>query len=287
MKLYIAPHVLLRYWWLTRSRYNGATQRDEDGRWRDLPGEWPRPNPAGIFFTACDAEYFRLYGENYVRSIAASGGDQSVHLHIYDADAAMVRRASEYGCRSGIAVTVTRDATCDVSLYSEYLFAAGRFMILPRLLAAAGSPVICTDIDVLVRRSLNDSIVALRGEDVSLHLRPKSSLPWRKVLASTVIAMPTRGAQHFFDTVADALQDVLAKPLTHHVDQMFLYLAYRQARVDRSLPVRFACMSQSLIDWEFEERSLIWNAKGPERKAAYWEAARGLGQGSRALSVEA
>lgn len=287
MKLYIAPHLLLRYWWLTRSRYNSAAPGDQDWRWRDLHGEWPLPNSAGIFFTACDAEYFRLYGENYVRSIARSGGDQSVHLHIYDADAAMVRRATEYGCLSGVPVTVTRDAYCDVALYSEYLFAAGRFVILPRLLAAAGSPVICTDIDVLVRRSLNDSIAALRSDDVSLHLRPKSSLPWRKVLASTVIAMPTRSAQHFFDAVAKLLQDVLAKPLTHHVDQMFLYLAYRQARVDRSCPVRFACMSQSLVDWEFEERSLIWNAKGPERKAAYWEAARGLGEGSRALGVEA
>ena len=273
MKLYIPPHDLLKYWWSTRRQFVSPVTSLVP-RWSALDGAWPRPNVHGVFFTACDAAYFRLYGDNYVNSVARSGGNQSVHLHIYDGSDEQMASALRMGCELGIPVSVTRDRTPAVELYSEYLYAAGRFVILPQLLAATASPVVCTDVDVLIRGSFDSPVLKLEGSDVSLHLRKSSSLPWRKVLASTVIAMPTTGAQRYFNAVAGALQEVLARPLGHHVDQMILYFAFRQARRGHEHNVRFVPMDKRLIDWDFEEHSLIWNAKGPERKPAYWRAAR-------------
>ena len=283
-KLYIPPQHLLRYWWLTHRHFNGHRE-DLGARWSQLEGDWPEPNPHGIFFTACDANYFRLYAENYINSVARSGGRQSVHLHIYDGDDLQLIRAVRMGCAAGVQVSVTRDRTPDPSLYSEYLFAAGRFVVLPGLLAASRSPVVCTDVDVLVRGSFDQSVRSLAGNDVSLHLRPANSLPWRKVLASTVIALPTSGAQHYFDGVAAALQRILLRPIGHHVDQMILYFAFRQTRANSTAPVRFVPLAKGLIDWDFEERSLMWNAKGPERKPAYWQAAQRM-MGAQSLSLE-
>jgi hypothetical protein len=275
MKLYIPPQDLFRYWRLTRRRFEEAATV-LPARWRAFEGAWPKPNPYGVFFSACDRRYFELYGENYITSVAQSGGHQSVHLHIYDGDDAHVAAALHAGCTHGVPVSITRDSRTDAELSSEYLFAAGRFVILPTLLAASASPVICTDIDVLVRGSFDAAIAALAGSDVSLHLRPESSLPWRKVLASTVIGMPTAGATTYFAGVAVVLAELLGRPLTHHVDQMILYLGYRQARARRERAVRFAPMSKDLIDWDFDEHSLVWNAKGPERKPAYWRAAKAM-----------
>ena len=163
------------------------------------------------------------------------------------------------------------------SLYSAYYFAAGRFVLMPELLRASRSPVVCTDIDVLVRRSFDASVAALLSHDVSLHLRPESSLPWRKVLASTVIGMPTDAAHAYFGCVASTLAEILAAPLSHHVDQIILYLAYRQYRSMGATAARFATMQKCMVDWDFEEASLVWNAKGPQRKDAYWAAARAAG----------
>ena len=140
------------------------------------------------------------------------------------------------------------------------------------VLRASASPLICTDIDVLVRGSFDHSVGQLVGADVSLHLRPKSSLPWRKVLASTVIAMPTQPSLRYFSCVAATLAEILATPVTHHVDQIILFWAYRQGRADGPASVRFATMDKRLIDWDFDDASLMWNAKGPERKPAYWDA---------------
>ena len=273
MKLYIPPHDLVKYWWRTRRHYQLHTHPLEP-RWQHLHGEFPQQNSRGVFFSACDVAYYELYGENYLDSIAASGGGQSIHLHIYDADDALLRDASRAARRRGVRLTATRDVTFDGQLYSKYLFAAGRFVLLPQLLRECASPVICTDIDVLVRRSFDSSVAALAQSDVSLHLRPKNSLPWRKVLASTVIAMPTVAAQHYFESVAATLAETLRTPVNHHVDQIVLFLAYRAGRASASRPVRFAPMAKSLIDWDFGDGSLIWNAKGPERKPDYLEAVK-------------
>lgn len=275
MKLYIPPQDLFRYWRLTRRGFLGNPASSVPARWRAFEGSWPQANPHGVFFTACDSQYFELYAENYIVSVAKSGGRQSVHLHIYDGDDAQMARAVRVGCRHGVAVSVTRDRERDVSLYSEFLYAAGRFVILPSLLSTSSSPIICTDVDVLVRGSFDDVVAGLADSDVSLHLRPKSSLPWRKVLASTVIGMPTAGAQAYFDGVRVVLAQLLDRPLRHHVDQIVLYLAYR--RVGTGSTTRFAPMAKQLIDWDFDECSLVWNAKGPERKPAYWRAAHEMG----------
>ena len=50
-------------------------------------------------------------------------------------------------------------------------------------------------------------------------------------------------------------------------------------------PVRFTPMHKHLIDWDFDDASLIWNAKGPERKPAYWRAVQQM-VGSREWSME-
>ena len=271
MKLYIPPHDLARYWWRTRQSFH-LDQHQLAPRWSELDGTLPAHNHLGVFFTACDSIYFDQYAENYISSIATSGGGQSVHIHVYNGDDERLAHAVRFGCERGVRVSATRDVRPDAALYSAFLFAAGRFVILPLVLRACASPLICTDIDVLIRGSFDRSIELLCESDVSLHLRPASSLPWRKVLASTVIAMPTGSSQHFFGCVAETLADILRLPVRHHVDQIILFWAYRQGRAAGRHTVRFASMDKRLIDWDFGRASLMWNAKGPERKPAYWDA---------------
>ncbi len=271
MKLYIPPHDLARYWWRTRQSFH-RDHHQLPQRWSELDGTFPSRNELGVFFTACDSIYFDQYAENYISSIASSGGGQSIHIHVYDGDNETLAHAVRFGRQRGVCVTATRDVRPEPALYSAFLFAAGRFVILPLVMRACASPLICTDIDVLIRGSFDRSIELLSEADVSLHLRPASSLPWRKVLASTVIAMPTESSQHFFGCVATTLADILRQPVAHHVDQIILFWAYRQGRAPGPHVVRFASMDKRLIDWDFGRASLMWNAKGPERKPAYWDA---------------
>lgn len=257
--------------WLAWRAMRGPTSQLSRG-WRRHGGLLPARNPDGIVFAACDRRYFERYADEFVRSVLENSGRLSVHLHVYDAPDELLAESTSPTARYPAArVTISRDEEADRSLYSPFLFAAGRFVRLAELLASTASPIVCTDVDVVVRGDLQPFVAAMSGRDVGLYFRLHNASPWRKILASTVVAMPTPQAGRFLGRLARAMDLALLRCPRHHVDQLMLYYAYRMTRLGLLGPIRYARLPQSVIDWELHEDSLIWNLKGSRRKPAYYQ----------------
>lgn len=251
--------------WLT-GRATRNPRLELSSVWRGHVGSMPSPNPNGILFAACDRRYFDRFALDYLAAIRANSGALSAHLHVYDGTDAQLETISDLAQHHPDArITVSRDENAAPELYSPFFFAAGRFVRMAELLESTRSPIVCTDIDVLVRGNLQPFVAGLEGSDIGLYLRTHNSAPWRKVLASTVVALPTEQGRRFLAHVARAVDASLLRRPRHHVDQLVLYYLYRFSLLGMLGPVRCARLPKSVIDWEFHDDSLVWNFKGSRR----------------------
>ena len=228
-----------------------------------------------VLFAACDEQYFRTHAKGFCASGLAAG--HRVHIMIspepgHDlpsrakslADSLVPRFRYSFGAdeQARLVIEVVEEKRATVPMDGTdrvVFFQCLRYFQLPGLLRRYKCPVVVLDIDSLIRAP----IPASSDGDVGLFLRPNKKnwkseeqrLGWQ-VLGAMVYASAT--AVDFFDAVLDYIDSNERRP---YIDQRALYEVYKKntARV-------FDLSKTHWLDWNFGSKSLVWTAKGRQRR---------------------
>ena len=237
------------------------------GRLGRLEGGLPPANPAGIVFASCDDRYFRPYALHLARSALRFSPAQGCHLHLVDPSAGTLRLAEALRSRGRTAgrfsYSFERTATAADPVRAgqvRYIICT-RFARVWQLLLATGSPVVALDADSLVRRPLTALVGHCAGADVGLSLRPRRREPWRRVLGTALVALPTGAGRRFMRDCAVALADAAHHGPQLATDQMVLHQVW-QWHIRHRPGFRVARLGREHSDGTCGESSLVWHAEG-------------------------
>lgn len=228
-------------------------------------GNLPNPGSKGIVFAACDDKYYWLFARSLAASLAVNSPQYALHLHICGpsektlSDFDRLRDALK-----ALTLTVSWEPI-DLSPYSgpafQY-FASVRFLRLAQILQAAKAPVLVIDADSVIKKDLTPLFQNTAKDDFGLFLRPRT-VPWRKILATVVIAYPTAAGFRFFERVGRGLARIFEWRPGFHVDQLAIWYVYLLTFLTSRPGIRRLKWDTS--DWNIERDSFIWSAKGPRK----------------------
>ena len=179
----------------------------------------PAPSPAdlapgdGPVLLVCgDSRYVHLFIRPVVTSILRHAGPgYGVHVHVIDPDDAVASALAALRTaypKLALGTTTESTATADRSAnHRKTYYACGRFLQLPRLLAAYGRPILALDLDQLVLKPLQPVFAHMGACDVGLFRVAANRLDFSSsILANLVLAGTGPPAARFFGLVAAYLR---------------------------------------------------------------------------------
>ena len=249
---------------LVKTRHLRQVQQHRSG----ILGEFPEPGQAGIVMCACDERYYERFATDFVLSAEATGERHFVHLHLYAPSARTLDHADRM--RRSLAHT-NLSYTWEGPEFERYgveapiYYTTARYLLMHHLLAASRAPVLCVDIDGLIRRPLHQAFDQIRSADLTIHFRLRRQKTWRRVLAAAIGVNPTPAALQFCERMASSIEAVLHQKPDYHIDQTILYYMYKiRNRLKRT--IRWQHLPLSWVDYKFSDDSLIWTAKAARKQ---------------------
>ena len=189
--------------------------------------------PAGgsryVTLISCNPPYVRKYGLSFIRSFAdQTGGDNALHLHIYDPDDTILDEVENVLSRSRLTRCAVTTESCPFPAHHaqqrKAYYACGRLVHLPYWLDHYRCPILSLDVDFIVTSVLDGLVAAARQCDVGLNRRDPVDSPWLDVIANIIVANPTPASRRYFATVGNyALNYLGREPAAWLVDQSALY----------------------------------------------------------------
>lgn len=239
-------------------------------------GEIKMAGSPPVLFAACDENYFRMHAKGFCASGLAAG--HKVHVMVSPlpgpdiearvkvwSDEAIPNFVSSFNAeertRLVLEPVVDKRAHAEIDDAEHVIFfQCLRYFQLPALLRKYRAPIVVLDIDSLVRAP----IPVTADGDVGLFLRPNKKnwtteeqrLGWQ-VLGAMVYAGPA--SVDFFDKVVDYIDRHERRP---YIDQRALY---EISKTETGARV-FDISKLGWLDWRFGPGSLVWTAKGRQRK---------------------
>ena len=214
--------------------------------------------PVGaVFFSACDAKYFKKFAPAFVSSIGENSST-NIHIHVMNPDDEVFALACYLNSRVSQHVTYTFE-DADLSQYNDEqkraLYASLRFLVAPFLLSHADQLLIL-DIDCMVMKNFD-------FPPYPIGYFPREPLPgtvgWEaegtKCAAGCV----------FFDRSALNICEAISKTLDGLELKWFndqIALNHVMTQVPEDFVHKF---DSEFMDWEFKEGTAIWTGKGPRK----------------------
>lgn len=235
-----------------------------------IMGNFPDPGGPGIVLCACDEDYYARFALDFVLSAEATEQRHRLHLHLYAPSA----RALDHVDRMRRSLVHTDlSYTWEGNEFERYgvdapiYYTTARYMVMHHLLTASKAPVLCVDIDGLIRRPLHEAFEQIGSADLTIHFRLHRREIWRRVLAAAIGVNPTPSALGFCERMASSIEAVLQQKPVYHIDQTVLYSMYRiRSRLRRN--IRWQNLPLSWVDYKFSDDSLIWTAKARRKEDA-------------------
>jgi len=248
---------------------SGNADRIQDHRAR-LQGELPAAGGEGVVFAACDDGYYARFATDFLFSAEDTGHPHRIHIHLYAPSAqtlAHIAALRDSLRHTQLTYSWEDDGYERYGIDSVIYFAAARFIMIHHLLQECRCPILGVDIDGFVHRPLDGAFDLIGQADVTFHFRFGERRVWRRILAAAVGFNHTPEGLRFCERAARCIQASLRLHPDFHTDQTILYHAYRFAR--RWLPsIRWQHLPLSLVDYDFQDDSFIWTAKGPRKEDA-------------------
>jgi hypothetical protein len=150
-----------------------------------IRGAFPPAGGGGVLFCACDDLYYERFALPFLLSVEDVGVAQPVHIHLYNPGAATLAHVAALAAAlTHVRLTHTWEESGfgNPAIDRKIYFTAARFVVLPHLLRSCQAPVICADIDALVRQPLEPVFAFVRTGDISFHFRLRQKKPWKRML---------------------------------------------------------------------------------------------------------
>lgn len=234
------------------------------------------PDKEFFIYAAADSLYFERYGKAFVNSILQNT-NYHVHIHLYNPTNEQIQWSNVQGHRLTISIK-TLDTTTFKTIAEEWavrknfankreeqmfnngklygfpslakivettLYACGRFTTLPQILKD-GQRCLSLDIDGIIRKPFDTE---LTDKDIYLYQKPSG-----EHLAGAIIV----NSQSF------AIEYSLW--LHEQIERGNVYWFLDQVILDALVPhYDIGLLPKSYVDWEFDEDSPIWSAKGKRK----------------------
>lgn len=233
-----------------------------------IQGAFPPPGETGIVLCACDERYYARFAADFVLSAEATGQRHAVHLHLYAPSAETldhVDRMRRTLTRTSLSYTWEGHEFEGYGVEGPVYYTTGRYLLMYHLLATSQAPVLCVDIDGLIRQPLHPAFEQIRSADLTIHFRLHRSKAWRRVLAAAIGINSTPATLRFCERMASSIEAVLHQKPDYHIDQTILYYMYRIGRRLRR-DVRWQHLPLGWVDYNFSDDSLIWTAKAARKQ---------------------
>lgn len=235
-------------------------------RFRDsLSGKLPASDHGGgIILAACDDRYYRAFAPSLVNSLERVGERQALHLHLCEPTTETIKHIETL--RDSLK-NIDLTWTIDPCLFAEGLryrtiyLAAARFLVASFILARTDRPLLCIDVDTVANRPVWQTYdEARRDVDIVVIRRTSETSDSRKVRAGAFGINPTPQGKRFAECLTASLAGLLQKNPRYHLDQIVIH--YLMQRLIKRNALTFADMPPSLSDFELNEGSTLWMAKG-------------------------
>jgi len=233
----------------------------------DILGDLPAAGGNPVIMACCDDVYFARFANKFVKSIVNTCPNLYVHVHIYHPSRETLEAAAILKREVGHQASFSHELRGRSPYLADnpYFFAAGRFAVAARILAAINAPLLILDIDGVIRRDLGPELTQLATWDIGLIRRASRRYQWRKILAGAVLVNPTPAGRLFAARLSSVIERVLRWAPRFHVDQIVIfYLCQFYGR--QSGELKIADLGMNWADHLFKNDSLIWSAKGMTRK---------------------
>lgn len=186
-----------------------------------------------VHFFCCDSRYFHLFAGPVLRSLERNAGMRvGLHIHVVNPDPTVEQAVADLRALTKLPISATFE-TATLSQFDEgqrrTYYSCTRFLLLPSLIELYGKPVLVTDADQLVIKSLRSLMSKTADSDAGLLVFPGSACNLLSLVsASVLIARPTKAGQAFFKAVEGYLADALTQPrrVQWHLDQAALGACY-------------------------------------------------------------
>ena len=215
---------------------------------------------------SCDNAYFIEYFQSFIYSLDASQNNIPVHLHVTNADLSIEGRIEEISSNlSTTELTWTTSPSTSFSWlgHKQIYYAAARFMLAHEIVRCTEKPVLCLDVDGIVRGPILPVFELALGDADALVFWRSHKLAEKRVLASAIGFAPTANGIRLLDVVARTIHMALAINPRYHIDQAIL--AFAMEWLQRLRRLRTNQMPKSLTDYDFAPDSIIWTAKGAKK----------------------
>ncbi len=234
----------------------------------NLIGALPAREDSGVILAACDSHYYWRFAITLVLSIERHATPQRMHLHLCEPDQATLRhvdRLAEQLNHVRLSWTADDGKLADAVPSRDVYYSAARFLVAPLVLEATKAPLLCIDADAIAMKPIWPAYEAARRDADILLFQQRSTLA-RKVFPGAVGINPTPGGFQFSKALARSLAAVLTTGPTDHFDQ--LTLRYLLSEMERRTAVVVKDMPLSLMDYGYDDASVIWTPKGQGGKSA-------------------
>lgn len=220
-------------------------------------------------FVCMDTSYCLRYLGSIAASLAENSPETNLHVHIVNPhDEARARlKATERLLGPGrvsYSFETARLANFTPEQRKTY-FASIRFVRLAELMEAAPGTYFVMDVDNIVRGDLSGCLTLARGPDMLIRNR-FSMRPHLAVAACGIVLANSDASRAFMNRAAEYILDAFH---TGHVawflDQIALTLAMKASMEDPALQLDVEQLPRTLLDWDFDEDSLVWTGKGKRR----------------------
>ena len=262
----------LSRWFLRRLSYSVLLENLIETRARSavkdyrltIRGNTPDMGTPGVLFCGCDDGYYRKFASSFLLSAEKLAEPLHIHIHLYGPCQETLDHIDRMRRSLGhvrLSFTSEDDSYRWLSLPGPVSFSAARFLVLHHLLLACKAPILCVDIDGIVRRPLDQVFQMIERADVTLHFRLGERRVWRRIMAGAVGVNHSKESLGFCEKLASAVWQALHMRPSDHVDQPVIYYLYVIRR--RLKPrIRWQHMPAGVVDIAFGDDSFIWSAKG-------------------------
>ncbi|WP_155888882.1 hypothetical protein [Inquilinus limosus] len=235
-----------------------------------IRGNTPDMGTPGVLFCGCDDRYYRKFAPSFLLSAETLAEPLHIHIHLYgpcQETLDHIDRMRRSLSHVKLSFTWEDNSYERLSLPRPVYFSAARFLVLHHLLLACKAPILCVDIDGIIRRPLAQVFEMIERADVTLRFRLGERRVWRRVLAGAVGVNHSKEALGFCEKLAAGTWRALHMRPSDHIDQPVIYYLYVIRR--RLKPrIRWQNMPAGLVDVEFGDDSFIWSAKGALKEGA-------------------
>ncbi|KGM35981.1 hypothetical protein P409_01365 [Inquilinus limosus MP06] len=253
-----------------------------------IRGNTPDMGTPGVLFCGCDDGYYRKFASSFLLSAEKLAEPLHIHIHLYGPcqetldHIDRMRRSLDH---VRLSFTWEDESYRRLSLPGPVYFSAARFLVLHHLLLACKAPILCVDIDGIVRRPLDEVFRMIERADVTLHFRLGERRVWRRVMAGAVGVSHSKAALGFCEKLANAIWRALHMRPTDHVDQPVIYYLYViRRRLKRR--IRWQHMPAGVVDVAFGDDSFIWSAKGALKEGVVFSRATSALEATYALNLD-